>query len=88
MYRDPAVDASLTPARQYFAPILNFLRTGTLVLDEGVSPEGVLQEALFFGLHSVVELLNQRVESTGSREGFLTRSVPALPCLGFSFLLT
>jgi hypothetical protein len=34
----------------YFSPILNFLRCGTLIISKGVSPEGVLAEATFFGI--------------------------------------
>jgi len=35
---------------KYFEPILNYLRTGQLILESDVSPEGVYEEAKFFGL--------------------------------------
>lgn len=35
---------------KYFAPVLNYLRTGQLILEAGVSAEGVLEEAKYFGL--------------------------------------
>lgn len=35
---------------KYFAPILNYLRTGQLILEGNVSAEGVLEEAKYFGL--------------------------------------
>ncbi|KAG5666945.1 hypothetical protein PVAND_014950 [Polypedilum vanderplanki] len=35
---------------RYFEPILNYLRTGQLTYDTNLSPEGILEEARFFGL--------------------------------------
>lgn len=46
----------------YFEPILNYLRYGQLVLDKNVSPEGVLEEAKFFGLTSLMEQLEDIIE--------------------------
>ena len=43
----------------YFKPILNFLRRGELVIDPGVSRKGVMSEAKYFGIHSLVSLLNK-----------------------------
>jgi len=39
---------------KYFEPILNYLRTGQLILESDVSPEGVYEEAKFFGLGDAV----------------------------------
>lgn len=41
----------------YFAPILNFLRTGKLCVDPSLSVIGILEEAKFFQVNEVVELL-------------------------------
>lgn len=46
----------------YFEPILNYLRHGLLVLDKSVNPEGVLEEAKFFGLTSLIEQLEDVIE--------------------------
>lgn len=35
---------------EYFAPILNYLRHGDVVLDKNVNPKGVLAEAVFYGM--------------------------------------
>ena len=35
---------------KYFEPILNYLRTGSLIIDPNVNPEGVLEEAKYFGI--------------------------------------
>ncbi|KAJ8025567.1 BTB/POZ domain-containing protein KCTD9 [Holothuria leucospilota] len=47
---------------KYFEPILNYLRHGQLIVDTGVSAEGVLEEAKFFGLTSLLEPLKQMVK--------------------------
>ncbi|MPC27448.1 BTB/POZ domain-containing protein KCTD9 [Portunus trituberculatus] len=44
------IDRSYT----YFEPILNYLRNGTLILDPGINPEGVLEEARFFGIEGAI----------------------------------
>ncbi|CAI9732578.1 BTB/POZ domain-containing protein KCTD9-like [Octopus vulgaris] len=46
----------------YFEPILNYLRHGQLILDKNVNPEGVLEEARFFGLDYLVGLLEEIIE--------------------------
>ncbi|XP_071544243.1 BTB/POZ domain-containing protein KCTD9 [Panulirus ornatus] len=47
------IDRSYT----YFEPLLNYLRNGALILDPGINPEGVLEEARFFGIESAVPVL-------------------------------
>lgn len=47
---------------RYFEPILNYLRHGQLVLDKDINPEGVLEEAKFFGLTSLMEILDEVIE--------------------------
>jgi len=47
---------------KYFEPILNFLRTGNLVLDPNVNPEGVLEEARYYGIESIVGDLEAMVQ--------------------------
>jgi uncharacterized protein YjbI with pentapeptide repeats len=44
---------------EYFAPLLNYLRCGKLVLDPGVSALNVLEEARFFGLDELEPQLEQ-----------------------------
>lgn len=46
----------------YFEPILNYLRHGQLVLDKSVNLKGVLEEAKFFGLTSLMEQLEEMIE--------------------------
>lgn len=45
----------------YFEPILNYLRHGQLIVDPNVSLEGVLEEAKFFGLESLVSQLDSQI---------------------------
>ncbi|KAK3880787.1 hypothetical protein Pcinc_014739 [Petrolisthes cinctipes] len=51
------IDRSYT----YFEPLLNYLRNSTLILDPGINPEGVLEEARFFGIESAVNELESLV---------------------------
>ncbi|XP_017772657.1 PREDICTED: BTB/POZ domain-containing protein KCTD9 [Nicrophorus vespilloides] len=46
----------------YFEPILNFLRTGKLIYDHHVNPKGILEEAIFFGIDSIVPTLEQMIQ--------------------------
>ncbi|KAE8285505.1 BTB/POZ domain-containing protein KCTD9 [Larimichthys crocea] len=39
----------------YFEPILNYLRHGQLIINEGINPLGVLEEARFFGIEQLAE---------------------------------
>lgn len=46
---------------RYFAPVLNYLRTGELLFDEGINPAGILEEARFFGIESIIPQLERTV---------------------------
>jgi len=46
----------------YFEPILNYLRHGQLVLDKNVNGQGVLEEVKFFGIDSLVPLLESIIQ--------------------------
>ncbi|KAL7633278.1 UNVERIFIED_CONTAM: hypothetical protein RMT77_016383 [Armadillidium vulgare] len=48
----------------YFEPLLNYLRTGSLIIDHNINPEGVLEEAKFYGLESVVKELESVIEES------------------------
>ncbi|XP_072934872.1 BTB/POZ domain-containing protein KCTD9 [Epargyreus clarus] len=43
---------------EYFEPILNYLRHGVVILDKHVNPKGVLEEAVFYGIDSMIPQLN------------------------------
>uniref|UniRef100_A0A3P9MUE0 BTB/POZ domain-containing protein KCTD9 n=1 Tax=Poecilia reticulata TaxID=8081 RepID=A0A3P9MUE0_POERE len=42
---------------EYFEPILNYLRHGQLIVNEGINIRGVLEEARFFGIEQLAEQL-------------------------------
>ena len=41
----------------YFKPILNYFRTGKVIIDHNINVEGVLEEAKYYGIESLVSLL-------------------------------
>lgn len=49
---------------KYFEPILNYLRTGNLIIDPNVNPEGVLEEARYFGIDSIIPRLETMSKSS------------------------
>ena len=60
-----AVDATgaylIDRSPTYFEPILNYLRSGELVLDRSMNPRGVLTEARFYGITSLLPELEAAV---------------------------
>lgn len=46
----------------YVSPIINYLRHGQLVIDDSINPAGVLEEAKFFGITSIIPQLEQLVQ--------------------------
>ncbi|CAG9569284.1 unnamed protein product [Danaus chrysippus] len=54
---------------EYFEPILNYLRHGDVILDKNVNPRGVLEEAVFYGLDSMIPQLNHLVDKSMSSSG-------------------
>ncbi|XP_070408294.1 BTB/POZ domain-containing protein KCTD9b isoform X1 [Nothobranchius furzeri] len=48
----------------YFEPILNYLRHGQLIINEGINPLGVLEEARFFGIEQLAEQLEALIKSS------------------------
>ena len=56
---------------KYFEPILDYLRTRKLINDPNVSMDGVLAVAEFFGIHSLVD----QIEELKQAENYLGRLV-------------
>lgn len=62
---------------QYFEPIINYLRHGQLIYDSYLNPEGILEEAKFFGIESLIPQLEMivKMESVNSEVLPLTRQI-------------
>ncbi|PIK55488.1 putative BTB/POZ domain-containing protein KCTD9 [Apostichopus japonicus] len=52
---------------KYFEPIMNYLRHGQLIVDTNIGAAGVLEEAKFFGMTSLIEPLKQMVKERKTR---------------------
>lgn len=58
----------------YFEPILDYLRHGELIINSNINAAGVLEEARFYGIESIVSILEEKV----LRKGKLQKETEAL----------
>ncbi|KAF4109661.1 hypothetical protein G5714_008913 [Onychostoma macrolepis] len=49
---------------EYFEPILNYLRHGQIIVNEGINLLGVLEEARFFGIEQMAEQLEVAIKNS------------------------
>uniref|UniRef100_A0A8C2GIG2 BTB/POZ domain-containing protein KCTD9 n=2 Tax=Cyprinus carpio TaxID=7962 RepID=A0A8C2GIG2_CYPCA len=49
---------------EYFEPILNYLRHGQIIVNEGINLFGVLEEARFFGIEQMAEQLEVAIKNS------------------------
>nr|XP_033816986.1 BTB/POZ domain-containing protein KCTD2 [Geotrypetes seraphini] len=51
----------------FFGPILNYLRHGKLIINKELAEEGVLEEAEFYNIASLVRLVKERIRDNENR---------------------
>ncbi|XP_029110282.1 BTB/POZ domain-containing protein KCTD2 [Scleropages formosus] len=51
----------------YFGPILNYLRHGKLIINKDLAEEGVLEEAEFYNIATLVRLVKERIRDNENR---------------------
>ncbi|KAM4722830.1 BTB/POZ domain-containing protein KCTD17 [Rhinophrynus dorsalis] len=52
----------------YFGAILRYLRHGKLIIDKHVSIEGVLEEAEFYNIASLIKMIREKMEETKANQ--------------------
>ena len=66
----------------YFKPILNYFRTGEVIIDPGISTEGVLQEAKYYGIKSLIaKLQNYESDNANMTAANMFESLNKLPSI-------
>jgi len=58
---------------KYFSVILEYLRSGQLIVPESINPEGVLQEAIFFNISSLLEPLQKMTKDYKEKDHAFSR---------------
>lgn len=61
--QDPFGAYLIDRSPKYFEPILNYLRSGKLIVEQNTNLEGVLEEAKFYGIEKLVQQLEGLIEA-------------------------
>ena len=48
---------------RYFEPLLNYLRCGKLIIDPGTNIQGVFEEAKYYGIESVIQIIESMMDA-------------------------
>ena len=59
---------------RYFPPILNYLRHNKLIIDSNLAEEGVLEEAEFYNLPSLVSIISEKISASSRKKVHIERN--------------